>query len=590
MIEKHILSELDSLPSGGLTVRKIKGREYTYYQWTEDGKQKSRIVHGDEKNTLKALIERRKALEQMLKYGSSLIMESDSLFRTVIRTGAKLDDFVNPVRKFRKREVFSKLFRYINDDSPDYVCILFGLRRTGKTTMMRQAIAEMSDTKRRLAAYIQVNSSNTMADLNNDLRRLEKLGYRYVFIDEVTLMEDFIQGAALLSDIYVASGMKIVLSGTDSLGFLFSEDEELFDRCMMLHTTFIPFREFAEVLGKGDIDSYIIYGGTMTQSGDVYNRILFESGARTGEYVNTAIAGNIQHSLKYYRNGSHFRSLKELYDNDELTDVINRIVEEMNHEFALKVLVNDFISHDFGSAKDIMRKDREKPTDVLDHVDENKLTRNIMDFLSIRNASERKTKIRDIHRIQIKEYLKLLDLIAEIPVRDINDPKCSTVRVVFTQPGLRYSQSEALIKSLLMDETFISVSALERQRITGRILSDIKGRMLEEIILLETAMVNPDKQVFTLQFAVGEFDMVVFDAEKAVCEVYEIKHSNKVHPRQVRHLLNVENLERTEYRYGKIMKRAVIYRGVEFTDDNGIEYINAEKYLMGLKKGRRDPE
>ena len=49
--------------------------------------------------------------------------------------------------------------------------------------------------------------------------------YKYVFIDEVTLIEDFIEGAALFSDIFAACGMKIVLSGTDSLGFFFSEDE-----------------------------------------------------------------------------------------------------------------------------------------------------------------------------------------------------------------------------------------------------------------------------------------------------------------------------------------------------------------------------
>ena len=46
-------------------------------------------------------------------------------------------------------------------------------------------------------------------------------GYKYVFIDEVTLIEDFIEGAALFSDIFAACGMKIVLSGTDSLGFFF---------------------------------------------------------------------------------------------------------------------------------------------------------------------------------------------------------------------------------------------------------------------------------------------------------------------------------------------------------------------------------
>ena len=93
-----------------------------------------------------------------------------------------------------------------------------------------------------------------MAEINADLKKLESAGYKYIFIDEVTLMKDFIEGAALFSDIFAASGMKVVLSGTDSLGFLFSEDEQLFDRCIMLHTTFIPYREFERVLGIGGID------------------------------------------------------------------------------------------------------------------------------------------------------------------------------------------------------------------------------------------------------------------------------------------------------------------------------------------------
>ena len=55
--------------------------------------------------------------------------------------------------------------------------------------------------------------------------------------------------------------------GTDSLGFLFTEDEQLYDRCVLLHTTFIPYREFESVLGIHGIDEYIRYGGTMSLGG-----------------------------------------------------------------------------------------------------------------------------------------------------------------------------------------------------------------------------------------------------------------------------------------------------------------------------------
>ena len=133
-------------------------------------------------------------------------------------------------------------------------------------------------------------------------------------------MEDFISGAALFSDVYAASGMKIVMSGTDSLGFLFSEDEQLYDRCILLHTTFIPYREFEQVLGVKGIDEYIRYGGTMSLGGIHYNETsTFASKSSADEYVDSAIARNIQYSLLYYQDGGHFRHLQELYEHDELT-------------------------------------------------------------------------------------------------------------------------------------------------------------------------------------------------------------------------------------------------------------------------------
>ena len=86
------------------------------------------------------------------------------------------------VIKWRKRECYQQLYDYIYGDVSDRVFILYGLRRTGKTTLIRQLVTDMD------------------------------------------------------------MAMKIVLSGTDSLGFMFTKDEALYDRCIMCHTTFIPYR------------------------------------------------------------------------------------------------------------------------------------------------------------------------------------------------------------------------------------------------------------------------------------------------------------------------------------------------------------
>lgn len=197
----------------------------------------------------------------------------------------------------------------------------------------------MSDEELSKAAFIQISARDTLASVNHDLRLLETKGFCYVFLDEVSLMEDFIEGAALFSDVFAASGMKIVFSGTDSLGFLFAEDEQLYDRCILLHTTFIPYREFESVLGIHGIDEYIRYGGTMSIGGAHYNETsTFASKESTDEYVDTAIARNIQHSLRCYQYEGHFRHLRDLYEKDELTSAINRVVEDINHCFTLEVL------------------------------------------------------------------------------------------------------------------------------------------------------------------------------------------------------------------------------------------------------------
>ena len=588
---EELKSKLELLPSGGLTTKKIKGKAYTYYQWSENGKQRSRIVKDDEIEILRSQIAERKEIQSQLR-SLDLGNISEALtktqtqetpaFITDVRIGKVLEDFSSSIKNYKKRELYSEIEKYIYSDSHDKVFILYGLRRTGKTTLIRQIIYNMNSEDRKKAVFMQINSENSLSDVNSDLKKLEALGYKYVFIDEVTLMNDFIEGAALFSDVYAATGMKIVLSGTDSLGFVFSEDEQLYDRCILLHTTFIPFREFENVLGIPDIDEYMRFGGTMSQSGENYNKAIFSSKKTTDEYVNTAIARNIQHSLKNYQYEGHFRSLKELYDNNELTNAINRIVEDMNHEFTVKVLTRDFKSHDFGSAKDIMRKDRKNPTDILDDVDGKLLTENLMKLLEILNKENQKVEIKDVHKTEIKEYFNLLDLTCDIPVVDMNDLNSKKVNTVFSQPGLRYSQAESLIKTLMMDEVFKNVNAVERKRITDRILDDVKGRMLEEIVQLETKKANPNLEVFKLQFAVGEFDMVVYDPENVCCKIYEIKHSKEKDPFQYRHLINEENCKNTEFRYGMIQKKIVLYRGKSCTEENGIEYKNVEEYLCEL--------
>ena len=581
--------EIAALPIGYISRKNIRGKVKLYHQWTENGKKKSKYLNDDTAAELSALIEKRRSLEielrelrKQLPKQKRATEENTYTFKSDVLIGKALKPLAESVRGFERRSCYKELESFLEQSYPGKVFILYGLRRTGKTTLIRQAIASLPDREFDRAAFIQVKSGITLGEINADLRWLRDHDYKYVFIDEITLAEDFIEGAALLSDIYAASGIKIVLSGTDSLGFLLSESEELYDRCILLHTTWIPYREFERVLSIKGIDEYIRYGGTMSLGGKHYNEpVTFKTRKSTDEYIDSAIARNIQHSLRLYQDGGHFRHLADLYEKNELTSAINRVIEDINHRFTLEVLTNDFKSHDLGISKRNLRKDRENPTDILDRIDEKTFIDGLRKALEILNKNEQSIAITEAHRIEIKEYLDLLDLTVDIPTEFIPVKDEKSFRTVVSQPGLRYSQAEALVQQLLLDKEFQTISAVERAAIQERILNEIRGRMMEEIILLETKMAYPDKEVFRLQFAIGEFDMTVVDPVSITTEIYEIKHSAEMVPEQYKNLTDEEKCRATEFRFGTITKKAVIYRG-EDAIDGDIQYLNVENYLRFL--------
>ena len=108
-----------------------------------------------------------------------------------------------------------------------------------------------------------------------------------------------------------------------------------------------------------------------------------------------------------------------------------------------------------------------------------------------------------------------------------------------------------------------------------------QGRMMEDIVFLETKMSFSQCEVFKLVFASGEFDMVVFDPKTSSCSIYEIKHSAEIVSNQYRHLTDEQKCKETEFRFGEITGKYVIYRG-ETQDVEDIHYINVEEYLNGL--------
>ncbi len=595
-IYEKLKKELEQLPVGYISKKNINGNTQYYLQWRENGRMKSKYIRKGDLETVEQQIAKRKELEAAVTRLKPMLpkKEDGSMnYETNVMPCVDIADRLEIAAKLPRRDCFARLLKYLYANDMTRVTAVYGLRRTGKTTMLYQAMAEMPEDVKEKAVYMKLRTDNDMAQLNRDLYRLRDAGYRYIFIDEVTLAKDFIDGASLFSDVFTAMGMHIVLSGTDSLSFWFAEGNELYDRVRMIHTTFIPYREYSRLLGIDSIDEYIRYGGTL-RAGEIdfdddelnTEDASFRDDESTRRYVDTAIAKNIQHSLACYENGTHFRRLYDLYEADELTNAINRIVEDMNHRFLLSVLKKDFVSSDLGISASNLRKERDesKRTLILDEIDRDAVTQRMMDILNIQNEEDRRIGLKQEHIAEIREYLRVMDLIQECPFEYVTAGQTKEEHILFTQPGMRYCQAQALVHSLMKDETFRTLSGEAREYVTERILEEVRGRMMEDIILLETLKALPKKryEVFKLQFTTGEFDMVVRDRVENRCALYEIKHSTEYADRQARHLRDEEKLGIAEHKCGEIAGRYVLYNGEDFDAEDGIAYRNAAQFLKQL--------
>ena len=545
-----------------------------------------------ENDAAKANTARYHAIYQKLEsYGQPVVSVSlpsqTTEFHTNVVTGTGLQALANSVAKYGKRDCFSTLQKFVAGSYDGKICILYGLRRTGKTTLLFQMLSELPIEK---TAYIKVQTIDDMSRLTKDLKVLFELGYRYVFIDEITLLSDFIDTAAVLSDVFSMMGMKIVVSGTDSLGFAMANRDELYDRSVTIHTSFIPFREYARLLNICSVDSYIEYGGTLKMENmsfddpdAAFDEVAFRDDESTRKYIDTSISRNIQHTLKNDHYGEYFNQLRELYEKGELTNVINRIVQHMNHRFVLRVVEDEFKSHDFGSAKELLLHDlpAERAT-VLYDVNEKQILERLKAIIEVKEKSETTVPITQEHIDKVKKYLLMLDLIVNCPERYESGKQAE--HIVFSQPGMRYAIAKALVYSLMQDAYFASIPEADKAYITGKILDDVKGRMLEDIVLLEVCKAAPSTmEAFKFKFdAGGEFDMVIYDKASKNCRIYEIKHSTEVNEKQTLHLRDAEKCQIVEKRFGPISGKFVLYRGKDtFAED--VQYLNVENFLCGLK-------
>ena len=166
--------------------------------------------------------------------------------------------------RFKKKDLINFLL-----DNEDWgnIGIVSGLSRTGKTTLLIQTMLDLPEDILEHAAYFSINDNTIWKSITDILQVLYKEGYTYIFIDEITSCHSYIKSCKDLPNYFSKLlGMKIIISGSNSLSLYLSYYDGLLDKAYLYDTTQITFREWKTLMEyrysdrKFEIDDYMRYG------------------------------------------------------------------------------------------------------------------------------------------------------------------------------------------------------------------------------------------------------------------------------------------------------------------------------------------
>ncbi|MBE5898273.1 MAG: hypothetical protein E7279_01570 [Lachnospiraceae bacterium] len=483
-----------------------------------------------------------------------------------------------------KRYAFDRIKTYINDKTSEDILVIYGLRRTGKTVLMEQILQDYPFKDK--CVFYEVSENDNMSDVINCVINAKNKGINIICIDEITKAKDFPNSIALLSDVYVKNGMKILLTGTDSLGFYFAGNEELFDRNQTIDTTYISFAEHCCVLNTNDMDNYIKYGGLMSRGKDRVKD--YKSACK---YLDSAVASNIANSIAkcpYYENLNSFSK-------KDITIIIERMVELYSGIWNKEKLQNELSTATVNYP--ISKLNGLVDADIIDSIvmKKNEITK---DFVRRINASGKLSTNLTIEAVndfeKILRDMQVLSIIKERPFTRINNSWISEqerLEYYIVQPAIKFYHLKEALKFIENESYYSILSEQNRNIMKDKLEEKILGDMTEQIVLFDTMNVldNTKYEVYKPVFydghnKIGEYDMLIWDKSINSYWGFEIKHTTEPYLDQNKHLINEDFKKAIDYQFGNRENVCVLYRGDTDDDLSNNLYVNITDFLSLLNK------
>lgn len=404
-----------------------------------------------------------------------------------------------------KRDLYYNINNFLSKrkSDPDYrdkILILYGLQRTGKTTLIQQTINNAPD-KDKFAFYV-IDENDTIYDIENTIEKEQENNTKHIIFDEITKIPDFAENAGSLVNVYATEGMDIILSGTDSLGFNLAKNKDLFGKCIILHTTHIPFAEHARVLSLTDIDEYIKHGGLMSQNTtDAINSIQDNT-----EYTKK-IAQNIANSL---HKNSNNNPLKVLTTN-ELTTIINKIVEKYSGVIDEQLITQDLKKSSVTYINDKI-KNVSDDRSYIKYMNKESTKKDIAkDFLPLINAdTEIKTPVDENMIYTLISTLEDMDVLSTIKNHTFKEDEDKNWSGPFVsndyyiiQPAIKYHHLLKGQDFIKQNEWYNKLNHTAKNYLTNKLEENIFGDMLEQMILFDVKKDLYD-QIYTKPSGIDE--------------------------------------------------------------------------------------
>lgn len=465
-----------------------------------------------------------------------------------ITTGKNLENFANFYGALKKRDIVDKIGNYLfNSLIPSKtICIIHGLRRTGKTTSIIQSIKILLDygiSSNNICYIVPSLESSKLTDMNELISTLNKLDQTYIFIDEITFVHNFIEQANYITDIFMPthSDKRLVITGTDSFTFSVAFKTTLLGRAYIINSTWLKYEEYIRIMGrKGLVES----DDAIFKSGILYTEAYNNLENSTKE-LNSAVFENVKNTL--FRNRVYKSSIPQ-----SLIDIDNDLLVYLSYSIILKSV-----------------EDKSKST-----LNRNMPTLNKELEARLKEYSGLISFNPSLRNVKLKVLYDILSVLIEL-------------NVSYRISNLVNSNSERHIKAITDTELICMIQSLfysvkSRKEITDK----DKGDLFENFIISQVIMYNQETNKFN-QLGYGKYQYNSIEHEIDLLLIshtsnsyaIEIKYSKDTSPEFKRHLIDTSlplAIERKLIKY-------IIYRGKTIMGKE-VSYINANDFLLNLDK------